>query len=63
MSNENNDKHLAASGLKGPVRDFADYCGVEKQRRLDSGDSFDERRFDLAVDTVMRKLKALEVVE
>lgn len=62
MSQDNNDKPLGASGLKGPVRDFADYCEGEKMRRMHSGQPFDPKRFDLAVDLVLRKLKALEVV-
>jgi hypothetical protein len=63
MSKENINMPLGVSGLKGPARDFADFCEEEKQRRLSAGEDFDEKRFDQVVDLVMVKLKALEVGE
>lgn len=60
MSEENN-KPLGVSGLKGPTRDFIDFCEEERQRRRNAGEVFDEKRFDEVMELVLGKLRSLEV--
>lgn len=44
----------------GPsAREFLDYCSAERERRLNSGESFDEQVFDQAIEMVMSKLRVL----
>jgi hypothetical protein len=44
----------------GPsAREFLDYCNAERERRLNSGESFDEQVFDQAIEMVMSKLRVL----
>jgi hypothetical protein len=60
MSHADNDKPLGTSGLKGPTQDFAEFCEQERQRRIRSGEAFDQMRYDQVVKLVMDKLQALE---
>ena len=60
MSYHGDEKPLGASGLKGPTQDFAEFCAQEKQRRIRSGEDFDQVRYDQVVALVMKKLQALE---
>lgn len=39
---------------------FIEYSNAERQRRQDSGISFDPRIFDEAVELIVRKLKKFE---
>jgi len=39
---------------------FAAYCEVERDRRRDSAEGLDEKRFQAAVDLALERLKALE---
>lgn len=41
------------------AREFSAYCNAERERRRNSGETFDEKVFDEAVETVMRKLRIL----
>ena len=41
------------------AREFLAYCDAERERRLNSGEDFDQQRFDEAVEMVLRKLRAL----
>jgi len=60
MSYPGDEKPLGASGLKGPTQDFAEFCALEKRRRIRSGEAFDQARYDQVVALVMKKLQALE---
>lgn len=42
--------------LRSPVREFSSYCQGERDRRLDSDQSFDVTLFHDAVRLVLRKL-------
>ena len=41
------------------AREFSAYCNAERERRRNSGETFDEKAFDEAVEMVMRKLRIL----
>jgi hypothetical protein len=41
------------------AREFLAYATEERERRRNSGESFDQEAYDRAVDRVMRKLRAL----
>jgi hypothetical protein len=41
------------------AQEFLDYCAAEKERRLNSGESFDEETFDQAIQMVLNKLGVL----
>ncbi|MES9830961.1 MAG: nodulation protein E [Candidatus Thiodiazotropha sp. LLP2] len=44
----------------GPsAKEFLDYCNAERERRLNSGESFDEQAFDQAIEMVLSKLQVL----
>ncbi len=42
------------------VEAFTEYSDVERERRNNSGEAFDQTLFDEAVDLVTRKLEKLE---
>jgi hypothetical protein len=42
--------------LGASAREFLAYCNAERERRLNSGEAFDQRSFDEAVEMVMRRL-------
>jgi hypothetical protein len=46
-------------GLGASAREFLDYCEAERERRRNSGESFDEAAFDQAVEMVLGKLRML----
>ncbi len=41
------------------AKEFLAYCNAERERRLNSGEAFDQQAFDEAVEIVLRKLRAL----
>jgi hypothetical protein len=41
------------------VQEFLDYCAAERERRLNSGEAFDEETFDQAMQMVINKLRVL----
>ena len=41
------------------AREFLAYSNAERERRLNSGEAFDQAAFDEAVQLVMRKLRTL----
>ena len=43
---------------RGLAKDFAAYAELERERRRNSYDDFDPRRFDEAVALVLQKLRA-----
>ena len=48
------------TSLRGPARDFVDFCDEELERRRNSGESFDEESFQKAVDLVLSRLQVLD---
>ncbi|MEW7995670.1 MAG: nodulation protein E [Candidatus Thiodiazotropha endolucinida] len=45
--------------LGASAQEFLDYCKAEKERRLNSGEAFDEETFDQAMQMVINKLRVL----
>lgn len=41
------------------AKEFLDFCNAERERRLNSGEAFDQAQFDEAVEMVLRKLRLL----
>ena len=60
MSEEPQVKPLNTSELMGPSQDFKAYCEAEFERRRNSGEPFDEKRYREAMEMTMRKLQVLE---
>jgi hypothetical protein len=50
----NNSDDLGVS-----AREFLAYCNAERERRLNSGEAFDQTSFEEAVEMVLRKLHTL----
>lgn len=46
-----------------PSEEFSRYCEAEFERRLNSGEDFDEAAYREAMELVMTKLKLLEAEE
>lgn len=46
-----------------PSKEFARYCEAEFERRLNSGEDFDEAAYRETMELVMTKLKLLEAEE
>ncbi|HIP53706.1 MAG TPA: hypothetical protein EYH03_06830 [Chromatiales bacterium] len=59
MSSESS-KPLSKAKLRGPIQDFQTYCEIERERRRNSGEEFDEELFDEAVELVVRRLEMME---
>lgn len=47
-------------GIKKPSEEFVAYCEAEFERRLNSGESFDESQYRQAMAMVLERLTALE---
>ena len=47
-------------GIKKPSEEFVAYCEAEFERRLNSGESFDESQYRHAMAMVLERLTALE---
>jgi hypothetical protein len=45
--------------LGASAEEFLAYCDAERERRLNSGESFDQEAFDAAVQMVLDKLRVL----
>lgn len=54
QASSSNSEELGAS-----AREFLAYCNAERERRLNSGEAFEQAAFDEAVELVMRKLGTL----
>lgn len=48
------------SGAKAPSEEFSAYCEAEFERRLNSGETFDERHYRQAKEMVLDRLIRLE---
>jgi hypothetical protein len=57
MSEQTNSQ--AVEGLGASAQDFLAYCNAERERRLNSGEAFDEEAFDQAIEMVLNKLRVL----
>lgn len=49
------------SAIKKPSEEFAAYCEAEFERRLNSGEAFDETAYRSAMRMVLDRLSKLEV--
>jgi hypothetical protein len=49
----------AVEGLGASAREFLAYCNAERERRLNSGEAFDQEAFDQAIEMVLGKLRVL----
>jgi hypothetical protein len=49
----------AGEGLGASAQDFLAYCNAERERRLNSGEAFDQEAFEQAVEMVLSKLRML----
>lgn len=47
-------------GTKKPSEEFADFCEAEYERRLNMGETIDERRYRNAMSVVIDRLVRLE---
>lgn len=48
--------------LERPSVVFAAYCAAEQERRRDTAEGLDEKRFQAAMDLALERLQALETV-
>ena len=46
-------------GLGASAEEFLAYCNAERERRLNSGEAFDQEAFDAAIQMVLDKLRVL----
>ena len=46
-------------GPGSSAEEFLAYCNAERERRLNSGEAFDQESFELAVQMVLDKLRVL----
>lgn len=46
-------------GLGASAEEFLAYCNAERERRLNSGEPFDEEAFEQAIQMVLDKLRVL----
>ena len=60
MSGPEPEQEQDSTAIKTPSQDFAAYCEAEFERRLNSGEDFDEQRYREAMQLVMGKLQRLE---
>jgi hypothetical protein len=51
--------HEKNASIGPSAREFLNYCAAERERRLNSGEPFDEQVFDQAIEMVMSKFRVL----
>ncbi|MEW8079915.1 MAG: nodulation protein E [Candidatus Thiodiazotropha endolucinida] len=59
MSSSDQTTQQENLSLGASAQEFLDYCTAEKERRLNSGEAFDEETFDQAMQMVISKLRVL----
>jgi hypothetical protein len=59
MSMSEQNPSLAPEGLGPSAAEFLAYCNAERERRLNSGEAFDQESFDAAIAMVLDKLRLL----
>lgn len=60
MATQDESKPLSFHRPQSATEAFAEFGASERERRKNTGDSFDEPLFDAALDLVMHKLQRLE---
>jgi hypothetical protein len=60
MSGAVNPKPLNMTERETTIEEFTNFCHEEKERRMNSGDDFDEQAFEEAKELTLRKLQVLE---
>ncbi len=60
MSADEHIKPLNMTERRSTIEEYTQFCLEEKERRMNSGEDFDEQSFDKATDLTLRKLKILE---
>ncbi len=60
MSGAVNPKPLNMTERKTTIEEFTHFCHEEKERRMNSGEGFDEKSFEEAIELTLRKLQVLE---
>ena len=60
MSANEGPSPTAKIGVTKPSEEFAAYCEAEFERRLNSGESFDETRYRKAMTLVLDRLIRME---
>jgi hypothetical protein len=60
MSEPESSTASSPTESKTPSQEFALFCEAEFERRLNSGNDFDEQRYRRAMELVMEKLRRLE---
>jgi hypothetical protein len=59
MSMSDQTPSQVPEGLGASAEEFLAYCNAERERRLNSGEAFDEEAFDAAIQMVLDKLRVL----
>jgi hypothetical protein len=59
MSMSDQSSSQGAEDLGVSAEEFLAYCNAERERRLNSGEPFDQQAFDAAVQMVLDKLRVL----
>ena len=59
MSMSDQTPSQTEEGLGTSAEEFLAYCNAERERRLNSGEPFDQESFELAVQMVLDKLSVL----
>jgi hypothetical protein len=60
MSTETGSKPFATSGPNAASTEFRKYCEAEFERRVNSGDEFDQGAYREALEMVLKRLSQLE---
>lgn len=60
MSAAVNPKPLNMAERQTTIEEFTRFCSEEKERRMNSGDDFDEIAFEEAKELTLRKLAVLK---
>ncbi|MCW8929784.1 MAG: nodulation protein E [Gammaproteobacteria bacterium] len=60
MSGAVDTKPLNMTERQTTIEEFTNFCHEEKERRMNSGDDFDEKSFEDAKELTLRKLQVLE---
>ena len=55
-----NRKPLNMTARRTTIEEFTSFCLEEKERRMNSGEEFNEQAFEEAKELTLRKLKVLE---
>ena len=57
---EERPTYTRGTSSRSPSEEFTAYCEAEFERRLNSGDDFDQARYEKARDLVLDRLQRLE---